>query len=54
MTHESFLKYLFNGWRIEYFHDYIEFTNPLNKNKYKIQLDPYSPVPFLIQLIEKG
>ena len=54
MNDGPWLTYFFNGFKFEFYNDWIEVENPVNKDKYKIQLDPYSNVPFLITLIEKG
>lgn len=55
MEQPIFLKYIFNGWRIEFHVDYAEFVNPLNGDRFRIAFDPYArEVPFLITLEEKG
>jgi len=54
MNDRLWLMYKFNGWKFEFEEDYILITNLVNKNVYKIQLEPYSDIPFLITLIEKG
>lgn len=54
MESPVFLRYLFNGWIVEFRADHIEMVNPFTRDRYKIDLEPYAQVPFLIQLLEKG
>lgn len=54
MEQPIFLNYLWSGWRFEFHGDYVEVVNPVNRDRYRIQLDPYANQPFLITLIERG
>jgi hypothetical protein len=54
MEQPIFLKYISNGWRWEFHVDYVELVNPLNGDRYRIAMDPYADLPFLITLQEKG
>lgn len=54
MTQPIFLSYRFNGWLVEFRGDYFEMVNPANQDRYRVNLDPYADLPFLILLLEKG
>lgn len=54
MEQPIFMRYVFSGWRFEFHVDYLELVNPLNGDRYRIDFDPYAPLPFLITLREKG
>jgi hypothetical protein len=51
---QRFLSYMFNGWRFDFHGDYIVAINPVSHDRYRLAMDPYSAVPFQIQLIERG
>jgi hypothetical protein len=50
----SWLTYSWLGWKVEFQQSTIQFTNPANGDVWRISLDPYSDLPFMIQLIERG
>jgi len=50
----TFLIYIFQGWKIEFEHDAIYATNPINKDVYKIELQPHEEIPFIYSLITRG
>lgn len=49
----AFLLYFFNGWKLEFHADYFDAVNPVTQNTYRVEVESYADMPFVVTLIER-